>query len=297
MVTNNIIQFKKPRLERGIVAPAGIMSISGTKMHIARTYSNEDIFYYVMYWDKIAIPTSSAFHCGVPLERELISLGLLERPQLPVIGKVDVAQHTHWTFGEIAKIKLKEEKADWMVHHMSGDPIYLPEHSTKQDFIRLKITKALPIPSGEGKFSLDDLLDFKYRRSSELEGLHTTMDRLLRKIHYEEIDVIQKTELKRFENAIKELDKTVFERFKIYKKSDFEVNIDLKGDALLALALNTPAIGSSLLTGEIPIAALATSIMSVFSLSKKYGVTLNQYNQGDYNLEYISSARSENILL
>lgn len=296
MMSNNIIQFKKPKLERGIVAPAGIMSISGTRMHIERTYSNEDIFYYVMYWDKIAIPSSSAFHCGLPLERELASLGILERPQLPVIGIVDVAQHTHWTFGEIAKQKLKEDKSDWMIHHMSGDPIYLPQHSTKQDSIRLKITKALPIPSNDGNFSLDDLLDFKLRRASELEGLHTTMDNLLKKIHYEEITVIQKTELKRFENAINELDKTIFERFKIYKKSDFEVNIDLKGDALVALALNAPVIGSDLLTGEIPVATLATSIFSVFSLSKKYGVTFNQYNHGDYNLEYISSARSENII-
>lgn len=295
-MSSNIIQFKKPKLERGIVAPAGIMSISGTSMHIERTYSPEDIFYYAMYWDKIAIPTSSAFHCGLPLERELISSGILERPQLPVVGTVDIAQHTHWTFGEIAKQKLKEDKSDWMIHHMSGDPIYLPQHSTKQDSIRLKITKALPIPSNDGNFSLDDLLEFKLRRASELEGLHTTMDKLLKKIHYEEVNVIQKTELKRFENAINELDKTVFERFKIYKKSDFEVNLDLKGDALIALALNAPVIGSALLTSEIPVATLATSIFSVFSLSKKYGVTFNQYNQGDYNLEYISSARSENII-
>lgn len=292
----NIIKFKKPRLERGIVAPAGLMSISGTSMTIERTYTSEDIFYYAMYWDKIAIPTSSGFHCALPLEKELISSGILERPSLPAYGSVDIAQHTHWTFGEIAKQKLKEDKSDWVIHHMSGDPIYLPEHSTKQDSIRLKITKALPIPSDEGKFSLDDLLDFKLRRASELEGLHSTMDKLLRKIHHEEIDVIQKTELKRFENAINELDKTVFERFKIYKKSDFEVNLDLKGDALLALALNAPAISSNLLTNEIPVAALATSILSVFSLSKKYGLTFNHHNQGDFNLEYISSARSENII-
>lgn len=295
-MTNNIIKFKKPRLERGIVAPAGVMSINGTSMQIERSYLPEDIFYYSMYWDKIAIPSSSAFHMGLPFENELMTLGILDRPTMPTIGSVDIARHTHWTFGEIAKQKLKEDKSDWIIHHMSGDPIYLPEHSTKKDVIRLKITNALPIPSADGKFSLDDLLNFKHRRSSELEGLHTTMDRLLKKLHSEEIDVIQKTELKRFEDAIQELDKTVLERFKIYKKSDLEVNIELTGDALLSLVHNIPAILTDLQSNQIPFYTMASSILSCVTFTKKYGVTLNHHNHGDFNLEYISSARSENII-
>lgn len=289
---SNIIKFKRPKLERGIVAPGGIMSIEGNSMHLARSYLPEDIFYYAMYWDKIAIPSSPAINFGLPLENELRQLGILERPTMPLIGTVDAARHVHWTFGEIAKQKLKEEKSDWVIHHMSGDPIYLPEHSTKKDVIRLKITNALPIPSADGKFSLDDLLDFKFRRSSELEGLHTTMDKFLKKLHSEELDVIQKTELIRFENAIQELDKTIFERFKVYKKSDLEINLELTG----ALALTIPAIVQDIQSNKIPLATIATSIISCLTLSKKYGVTFNQYNHGDFNLEYISSARSENII-
>lgn len=289
---SNIIKFKKPRLERGIVAPASVMSINGTSMQIKRSYLPEDIFYYSMYWDKIAIPCLTGIQLRLPFENELKSLGILERPSLPAIGSVDMAQHSHWTFGEIAKQKLKEDKSDWVIHHMSGDPIYLPEHSTKKDVIRLKITNALPIPSADGKFSLDDLLDFKFRRSSELEGLHTTMDKFLKKLHSEEIDVIQKTELIRFENAIQELDKTVLERFKIYKKSDLEINLELTG----ALALTIPSIVQDIQSNKIPLATIASSIISCLTLSKKYGVTFNQYNHGDFNLEYISSARSENII-
>lgn len=294
---SNIIQFKKRKVQRGIVAPNGIMSINGNSLFLERSYLPEDIFYYIMYWDKIAIPTSQAIHFGLPFENELKSLNILERPILPIIGKVDVAQHVHWTFGEIAKQKLNDEDSDWIIHHMSGDPIYLPGHATKKDTLRLKITNALPIPSASGNFSLNDLLEFKERRSSELEGLHSTMDQFLKKLYSEEIDVIRKTELKRFENAILELDKTVVERFKIIKKSDVEVNIDLKSDALLALVLNAPAIIHDIHTNNIPLATIATSILSVLSFQKKYGVTFNQYNHGDFNLEYISSARSENIVI
>ncbi|ANF81518.1 hypothetical protein A3K93_04475 [Acinetobacter sp. NCu2D-2] len=293
---SNIIQFKKRKLQRGIVAPAGIMSISGSSLHLERTYNLEDIYYYVMYWDRISIPTSNAFYCGLPLEKELFATGMLERPSLPIVGTVDVAQHTHFTFGEVAKNKMKDDSLDWMIHHMSGDPIYLPEHTTQKESVRLKITKALPIPSVNAKFSLDDLLSFKVKRSSELEALHETMDKLLKKIHYEEIDAIRRSELIRFENAIQELDRTIFERFKVYKKSDFEVNLDLKGDAHYALALNAPTLSSALLTDEIQLATLVPSIMSLFTLTKKYGVTFNQYNHGDLNLEYLSSARSENII-
>lgn len=292
---SNIIEFKKRKLERGVVAPASIMSIIGSKMEIERTYAPEDIFYYLMYWDKIAIPSSMIVHIGLPFENELSSLGVLERPCIPPIGSVDVARFTHWTFGEVAKEKIKDNTSDWTIHHMSGDPIYLPEHSTKQDTLRLKITNALPIPSDKGQFSLDDLLNFKLRRQSELEALHVTMDQLLKKLHTEEIDSIKKYELKRFENAILELEKTTFERFKIYKKSDFEVNLNLTGDAALTLLTNTPALYHDLNNSGIPIATAATSITSILTLSKKYGITFNQYSKGDYNLEYISSARSENI--
>ncbi len=296
---SNIIQFKKRKVQRGIVAPNGIMSINGNSLFLERTYIPEDIFYYVMYWDKIAIPTSQAINFGLPFENELKSLNILERPILPIIGKVDVAQHVHWTFGEIAKQKLNDENDDWIIHHMSGDPIYLPEHATKKDTLRLKITNALPIPSANGDFSLNDLLEFKERRSSELEGLHLTMDQFLKKLNSEEIEAIRKTELRRFENAITELDKTLLERFKIIKKSDWEVTLSPDIPTLIekAPAIAGAVIADSYTEFNIPIITTITTIASMLSISKKYGITFNQYNHEDFNLEYISSARSENIVI
>jgi len=295
---SNIIQFKKRKVQRGIVAPNGIMAVNGNNLFLERSYIPEDIFYYVMYWDKIAIPTSSLIHIGLPFENELGSLDILERPTLPATGSVDVARHVHWTFGEIAKQKLNDENSDWIIHHMSGDPIYLPEHATKKDNIRLKITNALPIPSNDGNFSLNDLLEFKERRASELEGLHATMDQFLKKLNSEEIDAIRKTELKRFENAIVELDKTLFERFKIIKKSDWEVTLSPDIPTLLekAPAIVGAVIADNYAEFNLPIITTITSIASMLSISKKFGITFNQYNHGDFNLEYISSARSENII-
>lgn len=293
---SNIIQFKKPKLTRGVVIPENVMDVDGNSLYIDRCYDNEDIFYYSLYWDKIAIPRVSGIGSYIPLEQELVSLGILERPSVNINTDGDIAQAVQFVFGTIAKEKLNDSKADWLVHHMSKDPIYAPIHTKKQDTIRLKITNALPIPSNDGKFSLDDLLEFKYRRDSELQALHATMDRLLKKIHTEELDVIRKAELKRFESAVVELDKTIYERFKIYKKSDWEVNVNIPMDSALVLIANAPAVYKDLMTGGIPICTIATSIASIFSLKKKYGVTLNRYNHNDYNLEYLSSARSENII-
>ena len=288
---SNLSQTSRKKLERGIIAPAAIMNINGSSMHIDRMYSAEDLYYYTLYWDKITIPTPTMIDMPLPFENELISAKVLDRPSLPFSGG-DISIHTHWSFGEIAKQKITQEESDWTIHHLSNEPIYLPEHTLKQNHLKLKITNALPIPSVNGTFSLYDLLEFKIRRSSELEALHTTMDQLLKKINVEEIPAIQKSELIRFENAIKELDRTIFERFKVYKKSDFEVNISVSPDTIKALGTSLIVDG---VTGGIPIATIATSISSLFSIEKKYGITFNRYNQGNYNLEYISSARSENI--
>lgn len=296
--TNNII--------RGVITPPGQVSIRGNHYHMEKSYSNEDLLYYALYWDKIVIP-SGIVKITSELAEELIKSDVLSQPGTFKIkphpstinpdGSVSMERHELYAFGEIAKSKLKEKGANWVISHIDGDPIYLPTHSNKENSLRLRVTQILPFPAMTGEYSVDDLLNFKLRRESELAALHDSMDNLIRKLYNEPIQAIRESEIKRFENAVDELDKTLFERFKVIQKSDWEVGLNLDPVNILE---RTSAIGAAIAADHalspFPIFTSIAGLASVFSLNKKYGLTFNQYARDDIKLEYISGAKSEKII-
>ncbi|MEK5777305.1 DUF6236 family protein, partial [Acinetobacter nosocomialis] len=114
-------------------------------------------------------------------------------------------------------------------------------------------------------FNFEDLLEFKFRRKDQLGELHQSMDELLKKIYLEPIPAIREAEIKRFENAVKELDKPLIERFKVIRKSDWEVSLSPDIPTLLENARNIAA-GIAIdgqLNMNFPIASSIASIASM----------------------------------
>lgn len=188
----------------------------------------------------------------------------------------------------------------WSINHINGDPIYMPQHRLEQDSIRLRIADALPYPALTGEYNIVDLLEFKRKRSDELGQLHESMDNLLSKIIKEPIQDIRENEIKRFENAVLELDKTLMERFKFTNKSNWELNVSSPDMTTLfnaALGVSGGIMTDNGLGNNFPYMTTLSLIGSTLSLSKNYGFTFNQYAKDDLKLEYITRAKSENILL
>jgi len=292
---------------RGIVTPPGKVSINANAYYMNSSFDSDEMLYLSLYWDKILIPTGY-IHVDTPFEEELISGGLLIRPHSAKIkpsphsinadGSIKVASHELYAFGEFAKEKLNMNGEDWVIQHYSQSPIYLPEHRNEQNNIRLKITNILPFPSHNESFSIDDLLEFKLRRKDQLGELHQTMDELLKRIYIEPINALKESELRRFENAVRELDKPLIERFKVIRKSDWEVSLSPDIPTLIE---KTTAIGSAIVadnyTGiNFPVLSSIAALGSFLSISKKYGFTFNQFAKNDIKLEYISGAKSEKII-
>lgn len=294
-------------IKRGIITTPGKLSVSGELYHMEGPLPDIEMLYLSLYWDEIIIPTG-LIHLGLPFENDLVNCGVLTRPstlQIPPTkssitetGSVKFASHEVYAFGEIAKQKIDIAGEDWVIQHFS-DPIYMPEHRNEQNNLRLRITNILPIPSITGTFNIEDLLEFKLRRRDQLGELHQSMDELLKRIHLEPIQAIRETEIKRFENAVKELDKPLIERFKVVRKSDWEVSLSPDIPTILE---KVPMIAGAIaadgaLNMNFPIISSITSIASMLSLTKKYGFTFNQFAKDDIKLEYISGAKSENIIL
>ncbi|MCF9034179.1 DUF6236 family protein [Acinetobacter nectaris] len=309
-MTNTKPHDELSSIKRGIIAtPAKIQLNGRNSITIKRGLSEEEILYLVLYWDEIIIPTGS-MHISVPFEKDLIQNKILQRPHSGLIkpldsyinkdtGRVEMVSHEHYAFGEFAKQKIRAEGEDWVIQHYSDDPIYLPEHSNEQNNIRLRVSNILPLPSMDGTVSLHDLIEFKNRRRDELEALHSTMDEVLKKIYSESIHAIKEAELKRFTHAVKELDKTLIERFVIIKKSDWQVSLSPNIPTLLekTAGIAGAIIADNHLHTQFPIMTAATALTSMLSISKKYGFTFNQFARDDLKLEYIAGAISENIIV
>jgi len=291
---------------RGVVIPPGKISIVGSQYYMHHSIRSEDLLYYAMYWDKIVMP-SGIIEISNELTHQLAQNDVLAQihtrsiPPNPSMinpdGSYGMEQHELYAFGEIAKKKLSERGSDWIIGHIEGDPIYLPTHRKQENLLRLRVTQSLPFPANTGEYSIDDLLNFKIRRAPELAALHDSMDNLIKKIHLEPINALKESEIKRFENAINELDKTMFERFHVIQKSDWEMNISMdiptiieKGPLLVGGFLADQVLTTDyLLTG-------ITALSSFISLHKKYGFTFNKHARKDIKLEYISGAKSEKII-
>lgn len=294
-------------IKRGIITTHGKVSVVGERYRMNGIMPDIEMLYLSLYWDEIIIPTG-ILRVGLPFEQDLIKYGVLTRPdtlQIPpskssitADGSIKFASHEVYAFGEIAKQKIDVAGEDWVIQHFS-EPTYMPEHRNEQNNIRLRISNILPIPSITETFNLEDLLEFKYRRKDQLGELHQSMDELLRRIYVEPIPAIKESELKRFENAVKELDKPLIERFKVIRKSDWEVSLSPDIPTILE---KTPIIAGAIATDgmlnmDFPVISSIASIASILSLTRKYSFTFNQFAKEDIKLEYIAGAKSENIIL
>ncbi|WP_284086587.1 DUF6236 family protein [Acinetobacter pittii] len=296
-------------IDRGILLYPGNMQATKNGFTLTEAMSQVDMFYYALYWDKIVV-SSSVVNVDLPCDLEFMRQGVLEKLyslQYPKNspyksgGKIqDFASHELWVFGDVASEKLRAEGEDWTISHINSDPIYDPEHTKEQNTIRLRLTNALPFPAVTEENNVERLLNFKLNRAPELAALHESMDTLVKRIYEEPLHALKEREIKRFENAVNELDKTLIERFKIIRKSDWEIALNWDP---VNIVERIKAVGSVIVPAiaadhfsPVPIFTSAVGLTSLFSLNKKYAFTFNRHAQNDIKLEYISGAKSKKII-
>ncbi len=73
-------------MEKGIIAAPARVSGNGAEFRTERGLTQEDLRYFLLYWDKVVIPTNNIIHLAVPEENELLSTGIVTRPRVPFSG-------------------------------------------------------------------------------------------------------------------------------------------------------------------------------------------------------------------
>lgn len=283
--------MKEYLMERGIVALPGIITPLSNGFRIDRGLSEEEIRYYLLYWDKVVIPTTNIVHQSIPEEDLLLETCVIERPKVIYTGEFHGNYENSFLLPavEVAKKLIDEDKQrEWVIHQF-GNKIILPqEQSITNNSLKLEIMNVLPVPNKD--VNIHDVLEFKLRRKDELKKLFETIDEIYISIlNSPDKPFQEKKELLKLQEDIENLQKTYNEKWKISSKFNFAVELEWKHLPLMSGIIFDIYSGTTVPTGTI-MGALSELI------SIKPSTTLSLESNQQQKYAYLSSAYQETII-
>ena len=280
-------------MKRGIIAAPGIIENRMEGFSVRPNLTQADVRFYILYWDKVILPTNNIIHLGIPDEDELVDCGAIWRPRVTHNGKITGEMIIRGQC-EIADLMMKDKSTDWTIHQC-GKQIFLPDDLAKtKSTIRIDLISSLPVPSDSVHIS--DILDFKERRGAELVALHSVLDELYFEIlKSPDSDLSAKLAIARLGQEVSNLNRVMEEKYKKSKKFDLSAEFSFSGrDTSLAAAggmlIDYLASGCT-----IPIATTIAGLASLVKVSGKATKTFSHAENND-RYAYLSKASSENIL-
>lgn len=285
-------------MEKGIIAAPARVSGNGAQFRSEGGLTPEELRYFLLYWDKVVIPTTNLIHLAVPQENELLSTGVVTRPRVTFSGAFNgelMARAQLLAQTTVARDLIENDRSvDWALHQIGSEIIVPDKESIEKQLIRVDLVNSLPVPTGDIPFP--DILEFKERRKDELIELHDAMDGLyLEILSSPDPSLKTKQAISHFRKSIETLDNVTKEKWKSTGKFDISAELNINGkDVATGIAagavfdfftnLYTVPIGT--IVGAIAtIIKVKASTMKTFEPSKEKKV-----------LSYLASAHKENIL-
>lgn len=283
---------------RGIIAsPLKMDLVQDGSFDVKGNLSNDELRYFILYWDKVVIPGNNIFYMRIPDEDQLIKTGAIERPLIGINGKFSgnqVREVILRSQGLLAKELLKDKKTDWVIHQIGEERSFPEGFKERRNIIRLDLSSMFPVPIGE--INIDDLLEFKLRRKDELKELHSYLDSLYETIlSSPDQDLASKRVISDLSSALSNLDQVTKERFKLFKKFDFSIELNLKGKDIATSIASGAAFDFFTPGIEIPLASVAFALMSTLSIKSKASNTFQPANKRT-KLSYLSRCSEEGII-
>lgn len=170
-------------MKRGIISTPGKFVAEGNSVNVS-SLSPNDLKFMCLYWDEIVIPVSFAISAGYPYRDDLINCGIVKEiscDRSNVVNSRSFVQNTLTTQAEFYKLMEKHQTMNWSIHQ-TGTKVVDPEidwpHANLVDRVetRIALNNTLPIPAGD--VNLNEILEFKSRRSDDLTALHSYIDEL-----------------------------------------------------------------------------------------------------------------------
>lgn len=229
---------------------------------------------YLLYWDRIDFPQNNI-------------IGFGDSPEIAFLKSCNVLKQTRITFtgsGEMTAAylscqlqavrmnnEIKGEKGCWSLAQEGSKLFFNQNEAIKKSNIQMNLHECLPVPNKD--VSLDDILNFKERRSDEFLAFHGMMDELYLEVG-DSSDPLR-AELKNIEKlqrSITELHQIMDESKMKRLLGSVKIEVDVKGMientigyAMAGKTLGFSAIGS----GALGLASSFIKVDSELSLKPK----------------------------
>ncbi|MCF6709474.1 DUF6236 family protein [Raoultella ornithinolytica] len=286
-------------MKRGIVTAPAILAETNEGFRVIRYINQEEINYFVLYWDKITMPRL-LIDFAIENEDELIRCGVLSRfnYMADITGATSVPKLSlESQFSLVEHLRRVEPGSDWRIHQI-GDknlqPIKNSMQTPAREVIRLELLGLLPVPGVS--VHLHDILEFKTRRHPELAALHSYCDDLyLEVLNSADPNLQRAINFSKLKGAVDDLNKLNKQewqspiKFNLDISPEFDISNIRAGYAALLGAIQSPApITTAILGGALSVAEGFVKLKVEFrSLRKTNGVN---------HMMYLSNARREGVI-
>jgi len=285
-------------MERGIItAPARVIG-NGSQFRSEAGLAIDDLRYFLLYWDKVVIPTTNLVHLAVPEEDELLSTGIVTRPRVPFLGTFNgelMAKAQVLAQTAVARdLIVNDNKTDWVLHQI-GDEFIIPDNETiEKQSIRVELISALPVPSGD--VAIPDILEFKERRIDELNQLHQSIDELYFEIlSSPDPSLKTKNTVNQFNQSIIDVNKVTNEKWKNIRKFDISAELNLSGKDVASGTAAGAAFDFFTSLYTLPIGSVVGAVASTIKVQAKSTKSFEP-SKDKQVLSYLAKAHEEDIL-
>lgn len=288
-------------MKRGIITNTGRMVRNNSQsVSLSGGLTDNDLNYYLLYWDKIVMPTNNIIHMAIKNEEELIKSNILERPRIAFSSwSTNVKDGSFDPFiiaqSIVANNLLSTDKlTDWTIHQL-GEQIVIGNDQKKEfEAIKVELLKCLPVPNGELNFQ--EILEFKEKRKDELFELHSKVDSMyLDILNSPDKNLAKRKSISEFNKSIKNLDSVTKERFKSLTKYNLTTELNLNGKDL-SMAAASGAVFDFYTNGlTIPIATVFSGLASLIKI-KANRTTSIEKAENKLKLSYLAEATKKGII-
>ncbi|EOZ1390317.1 DUF6236 family protein [Enterobacter hormaechei] len=286
-------------MKRGVVFTVReLLKVNGGKgFTTGRGISTEELNYLMLYWDKLVSPTNNFIHISLANEEELENCGVLHRPKFTQHGFMDGGRMTEFhAFTHVEALNMmrkNEREVDWRMHFFNNEVSIHQEAAQQKEVIRFELAELLPVPPKDTP--LQEILEFKERRSDELQALHGYLDELYSEVlNSGDFNLQRAKALSGLRASLDDLNKLNSQgwrsplRFNLSTAFEFDLNQIMSGGVTAYAALN-----SSRPFEVLGVGAVVTLLGGFVKVKPQLQ---NVLKNGDPKLAYLTNATREGIL-
>lgn len=267
----------------------------GQRTHINATssISRKEVNYYSLYWDGFIVPSNTVIGNDIPFERDLMDMGLLERPKLTYYSSEGLPEAIAQFQVELLENYRKiQSSVDWSLHFPGETEVFPLTEDPLYENLRFELLNSLPVP--DETIELADILEFKARRKDELDALHAYIDDIyLQVLKSPDVPLLKAGAYSEFEKALRDINSLSKESWKD-SIVGFNFSFDFSSPKDVAVAF-LGAAGATLSDNKYELAiGLAAAGISALNIKKSKSIILNTNNERK-NISFLASAYKENM--